>query len=318
MISITNILFYYAKVHDIIKMRANQAKGMKILKTNYIKYLASLLMFGTNGIVAGFISLTGTQTVMIRSGIGGLILLIIFALSCLKSKSRPGFMKSPRELWYILLSGIGMGASWMFLYEAYPRVGVGISSLLYYCGPVIVMALSPVLFGERLTLKRLFGFAAVLCGIVVVTLGDFGDGSGDIIGIVFGLMSAVTYAVMVIFNKRTNEICGIENPALQLAVSFVTASLFVILSGGLNGMTVLPGDILPLLILGVVNTGIGCWLYFTSIGGLNVQTVSVLGYLEPLAAVIFASALPGESLTLSVVIGAVLIIGGAAYSELAG
>ena len=46
-----------------------------------------------------------------------------------------------------------MGISWLFLFEAYRRIGVSIASLGYYCGPVIVMALAPVMFHEKLTLE---------------------------------------------------------------------------------------------------------------------------------------------------------------------
>ena len=56
----------------------------------------------------------------------------------------------------------------MFLYEAYQQIGVSLSSLLYYCGPVIVMILSPIIFREKLTSPKLLGFATVLVGIFLV------------------------------------------------------------------------------------------------------------------------------------------------------
>ena len=61
-----------------------------------------------------------------------------------------------------------MGLSWMFLYEAYQQIGVSLSSLLYYCGPVIVMMLSPMLFHEKLTKPKVIGFAVVIVGVFLV------------------------------------------------------------------------------------------------------------------------------------------------------
>ena len=55
----------------------------------------------------------------------------------------------------------------MCLYEGYVRIGVGMASLLYYCGPVIVMVLSPLLFHERLTRAKLLGFAAVFAAVLL-------------------------------------------------------------------------------------------------------------------------------------------------------
>ena len=51
----------------------------------------------------------------------------------------------------------------------------------------------------------------------------------------------------------------------------------------------IPEDsVLPVVILGLINTGIGCYLYFSSIGKISVQTVAICGYLEPLSAVLFS------------------------------
>ena len=65
----------------------------------------------------------------------------------------------------------------------------------------------------------------------------------------------------------------------------------------------------------LVNTGVGCWLYFSEIARLPVMTVSILGYLEPLAAVLFAVVLLHERLSVFEAVGAVLILAGAAASE---
>ena len=77
-----------------------------------------------------------------------------------------------------------------------------------------------------------------------------------------------------------------------------------------------PEDILPALILGVLNTGFGCYLYFSSIGFLPVQTVAITGYIEPLAAVIFSTLFLKEIMTPIQVLGAVLVLGGAVLGEL--
>lgn len=74
-------------------------------------------------------------------------------------------------------------------------------------------------------------------------------------------------------------------------------------------------SVVPILVLGIVNTGIGCCFYFSSIGKLPVQTVAVCGYLEPLSAVLFASLFLGEKMTALQAVGAVLIIGGAMVGE---
>lgn len=280
------------------------------MKKSYIKYFTALLLFGSNGIVTSFIHLSSYEIVLLRTFIGSVLLIALFFLT----RNKLTFYKHKKDSIFLTLSSIAMGTSWMFLYEAYAQIGVSIASLCYYCGPVIVMALSPILFKEKLTAVKVIGFIAVLAGIFLVN-GNAFDGSGNGWGIFCGLMSALMYSAMVICNKKARRIQGMENATLQLFISFLTVFVFVLFKQGL-AIRLGTEDIIPMLILGLFNTGIGCYFYFSSIGKLPVQTVAICGYLEPLSAVLFSVAFLHERLSLLQIIGAVCIIGGAVFSEL--
>lgn len=278
-------------------------------KKALIKYLSALLLFGLNGIVASHIAMSSYEIVFLRTLIGSVLLIVLFLIS----KGRFHLLRFKRDALFITLSGIAMGTSWMFLYEAYQRIGVAYASLLYYCGPVIVMILSPLIFKERLTKAKIIGFLIVLIGIFLVN-GRL-TGGGNAWGLFCGAMSAVMYCFMVTLNKQSREITGMENSVIQLTVSFLTVAVFV----GFKQAFVIhvPGGAWPwILVLGLVNTGIGCYLYFSPLSRLPVQTVAICGYLEPLSAVVFAAILLGERMTGIQIIGAVCIIGGAMIGEL--
>lgn len=280
------------------------------LNSNYIKYIAALLLFGSNGIVASYIALSSNEIVLLRTLAGSLFLLLIFL--CLHEEVH--IRRYPQDFLYIVVSGIAMGISWMFLFEAYTRVGVGIASLAYYCGPVIVMLVSPLIFREKIHISIILGFISVLLGMICVN-SPFISNGGLSFGHFCGIMSAVMYAVMLIFNKKATKIQGLENSLFQLSTSFVAVAVFTLITQGV-AISIPAESILPLLVLGVVNTGVGCYLYFSSIGGLPVQTVAICGYLEPLSAVVLSAIVLGECLSGIQEIGAVLIIGGAAFGEL--
>ena len=266
-------------------------------------YLAALLLFGSNGIIAAAIALPSSDIVLLRTFLGALTLaatLFITKRHNLQAPSRP------REAAALIVSGAALGASWIFLFRAYQTIGVGISSLLYYCGPIIVMALSPLIFGEKLTGGKIAGFVAVACGAFLIAAQGLG-GNMPIAGIVCGIASAFCYALMVIASKGAPHIEGLENSTLQVSAAFVTA---LIVAASIDWRAV--------AMLGVVNTGIGCLLYFSAVAKLPVQTVAVVGYLEPLSAVVFSAALLGEAITPVRLMGAALIIGGAIFCELAG
>jgi drug/metabolite transporter (DMT)-like permease len=101
---------------------------------------------------------------------------------------------------------------------------------------------------------------------------------------------------------------------VQLFVSFLTAAAYV---GYRQGFTIqIAGeDWIPILILGLLNTGVGCYLYFSSIGHLPVQTVAISGYLEPLSAVVFSVLFLHETMLPGQILGAVFILGGAILGE---
>lgn len=278
------------------------------MKNAFFKYILALLLFGSNGIVASYIDLSSYEIVLLRTLIGSILLISIFLLG----RGKFGFYKNKKDFLFLAVSGIAMGTSWMFLYEAYAQIGVSIASLCYYCGPVIVMILSPLLFKEKLTSAKIVGFLAVLIGIFLVN--GFGAIVANRFGLLCGLASAIMYAFMVIFNKKATAITGLENSVLQLFIAFATVAVLV---GFKQGFDIdIPADsILPIIILGLLNTGIGCYLYFSSIGKISVQTVAICGYLEPLSAVLFSVIFLREKLLPVQIIGAAMIIGGAIVGE---
>ena len=100
-------------------------------KNALLKYLSALLLFGLNGIVASQIAMSSYEIVFLRTMIGSVLLILLFILG----KGRFHLREHRRDSLFIILSGIAMGASWMFLYEAYQQIGVSLASLLYDLNP---------------------------------------------------------------------------------------------------------------------------------------------------------------------------------------
>lgn len=234
-------------------------------------YLAALLLFGSNGIIAAAIALPSSDIVLLRTFLGALSLVTILAITQRHKLQAPS---RPREAAALLLSGAALGASWIFLFRAYQTIGVGVSSLLYYCGPIIVMALSPLIFGEKLTGGKIAGFIAVACGAFLIAAQGLG-GNMPIAGIACGIASAFCYALMVIASKGAPHIEGLENSTLQVSAAFVTALVLTLITQGapsfLSAGVAAGIDWRAVVMLGVVNTGIGCLLYFSAVAKLPVQ-----------------------------------------------
>lgn len=294
---------------------------------SYMYLFAALILFGSNGFVANKISMSSYGIVFWRVAIGLAVLLVIFFVKMRRQSQRSAAQiggladsaelvdfgsPSKKHVAYNFISGIAQGISWLFLFEAYGRAGVGLSTLIYYLGPALVVAVSPIVFGESLTRKKIMCFAAVLVGMLLVN-GHGGSGD-DFTGVIFAVISAVLFAVMLIFNKNATTVRGLMNSVIQLAGALPAALVFAVLKGSLP-VPQSADDLFWILLLGAVNTGIAMFLYLSALGHLSVQTVSVCGYIEPLSALGFSVALLGESLVAVQLLGGFMILAGALFME---
>ena len=297
-----------------------QVKRMNKVNRNkhYINYFAALLLFGSNGFVAEKISMDSYGIVFWRVAVGlAAILIILFIKRRQDQKEQKAAVSlrraCHRHIAYNYISGAAQGISWLFLFEAYSRAGVGLSTLIYYFGPALVMALSPLVFKESFTGKKAVCFAAVLCGMLLV---NKQSGSGnDFTGILFAAISAVFFALMMIFNKKATSVTGISNAMIQLAGALPVTLIFAVFKGGIPVPQSME-DFFLIIIIGAVNTGLGMFLYLSSLGQLSIQTASVCGYIEPLSALGFSVVLLGESMLPIQMLGGAMILAGALFMEM--
>ena len=73
---------------------------------------------------------------------------------------------------------------------------------------------------------------------------------------------------------------------------------------------------LCLLIVGVIHTGVCYCLYFSSLKDLTGQQAAILSYMDPLVAVIISVVVLGESMTISQLVGGILILGFTLWNEI--
>lgn len=274
------------------------------MKRDLLKYILGLLLFGSNGVVASFIHLQSHEIVLLRSLLGGLFLLGLFFLT----GGRFTVRQHKRDTIYVILSGAAMAADWLLLFEAYARIGVSLGMIINYCGPIIVIICSAFFFSENITAKTLLALSAALTGAVLISWQGVQSGI-DMLGLLLAILSAFAYAAMVILNKMSKNVTGMQNATIQLTATCVFVLLYVCIKNGLH-IAVTAESVLPVLWIGIINTGLGCYLYFSSISSMSAQTVSVCGYLEPLSAVLFSVLILHETMLPLQILGGVLILGG--------
>lgn len=279
------------------------------MKRDFGKYIASLLLLGSTGTVAAQINLPSYDVVFWRVLLGSLCVVAF----CLATKRRLTVWRQKRDALFLLLGGVVLAGNWLFLFESYAEIGVGLSIILDYCGPALVILVSPFLYHERLTAPKVLTLAASMTGIVCISSQAL-QGGISMWGIFCSIVAAVFFAGMVLCNKEIKGTDGLAASAAQLVVASVIISGYVLFKGS-NPFAFASSDAWAIVFLGCVNAGLCYALYFPSVRVLPVQTVAICGYLEPLASVLLSVVVLQELLTPLQWLGAVLILGSAIWCE---
>ncbi len=276
--------------------------------------IASMLIFGTIGIFRRYIPVSSAFLAFSRGILGGL-----FLLAFIKLQKKTAREKLPaKTVIGLSVTGAIMGINWILLFEAYNHTTVAVATLCYYMQPTIVVLLSPFLFKEKLTPKKGICAVVAITGMVLVSdvIGGKAAGKGNLSGILFGLCAAVFYSAVVIMNKKISGIDSYQKTIIQLFSAGIVMIPYMLLTGGVGSERFDPLTLILLVIVGIVHTGIAYVLYFGSMDGLKAQSVAIFSYIDPVSALLFSALLLKEPLNVVGIIGAIMIIGSAVFSEM--
>ena len=285
---------------------------MKKVVSPRLLLVLSMTVFGTLGAFVKNISVSSSEIALYRAVMATVILGLFLLITGQKIPLRD----IKKEIPLLLVSGAVMGFNWILLFEAYKYTSVSTATLSYYFAPVIVTAVCPVLFREKLTVKQIICFVMSTVGLVLITgIGGF-SGNRNFIGILFGLSAAVLYATVVLINKFIKNIEGIHRTFLQFLSAAVVLLPYVLLTDGINVLTLDGKGVVNLIIVGVVHTGIAYCLYFPSLKEMAGQEAALLSYIDPLVAVVISVTVLNETITLTQIAGGVLILGFSVLNEI--
>lgn len=273
--------------------------------------IVSMVIYGTIGVFRKFIPLPSSAVALARAGIGAVFLLLFL---CIRRR-RLDLPAIRRNLRFLLPSGVLLGFNWILLFEAYSYTSVAVATLCYYMAPVILILLSPLLFGERLSGRKLLCVAVALVGMVLVS-GVLSSAGGSMKGIILGLVAALFYASIVVLNKQLHGIDGLDRTVVQLLISAIVLIPYVLVTENVSAFSLDGPALFMLAVICIVHTGIAYALYFGTMSFLGAQSLALLSYIDPVVAILCSAFLLGEQILPSAILGAVLIIGALITSEL--
>ena len=277
------------------------------------KILTSMAIFGTVGIFVRFIPMASAAIAFCRGVLGCVFLLLLMAVT----GKKPNLADIKRNSWILAISGAAIGINWILLFEAYRHTTVAIATICYYLAPAFVTLASPLL-GEKLSGKKLGCIGVAMAGMVFVSGVFQGNAGGSLLGVILGVGAAIFYASVILMNKTFSPIGAYDRTLCQLAAASLVIVPYLLLSGGVTSAEMTTLGWVMLGIVGIVHTGFAYALYFGGIGEVNAQTAAILSYLDPVLSILLSALVLRERLDVFSIIGAVLILGSALYSELPG
>ena len=278
---------------------------------------AAASIWGTLGLFAKILYGQGVSfesLVAVRASVGWLAV-ICFLL--VRQGARSLRVKR-RDLAFLLPLGlIGIGAFYLFYFYTVRESTVGTAAILLYSAPAFVVVLAWVFLKERLNAPKVFALVLTVGGIFLV-VGAYEPANLAVSPkvLITGLLSGLTYGLYSIFGR---PLAGRLSPAVILSYALFFGAVLLVAAAipTLDTLAGLSAGLYVLLfMLAVVHTTLAFALYTFGLRHLGAGRAAIVATTEPVVAGILGVTLLGEELTALKVLGALLVLAGAALAQI--
>jgi drug/metabolite transporter (DMT)-like permease len=258
------------------------------------------LLFGLAGLFGKWLTISPLAIVLGR---------VFFASSALglllwlKGRDLRGLLRTETALLAFL--GAVLATHWGAFFQAIRVSSVAVGLLSYSCFPVFTVFLEPLFFRERFDRRSFLAAALCLSGVFLI-VPRFSLADSVYRGVLWGLLSGLTFAVLTVLNRR------LVRSYSSLAIAFfqdLGATLFllpVLMIKGFANPTV--RDLGLLLVLGIVCTAGAHTLFIGGMRYVRAQTASIISSLEPVYGIALAFFLIGERPSFRTLAGGAVIL----------
>jgi drug/metabolite transporter (DMT)-like permease len=236
---------------------------------------------------------------------------VIAAAVLLPWAARQRLLRPTHSQWLALalFSLIHMVGSFVLVSFGEQHVSSSLASLLLATNPLLV-ALLALWFAksERINRPRLIGLLVGLLGLVVLLGFDVGGDGQQWFGVAFLLLAAFGYAVSALLLARPRLTAAPRSGVAAAECAITTVVLLPFALARLPSRLPSPGALASVLALGLVCTALALPLYFALIREVGASRGAVIGYVNPLVAVLLGVIVLHEQVTLATIAGFLLIV----------
>lgn len=266
----------------------------------------AVMLFGFSAVLGQFVD---APAVVIAGGrvIWSSVALLAFSLvkrSSLKLNGKKDYVVA-------LVAGVVLAIHWTTFFQAIQSSSVAIGTITFSAFPLFLTFLEPLFFHEPLRLRNLVTALLLLAG-VGITVPDFSLENQVTLGILWGLVSALAYAVLSLANRylsgryEARTVCLYEQGTA--AVVLLPALIFSRVTWSFQNFA-------GIAAIGLVCTAIAHSLYVAAQRHVKAQTAGIISGLETVYGILFALLFLGEIPRPRELIGGAVILGVAVFSS---
>jgi drug/metabolite transporter, DME family len=278
--------------------------------------LAAASIWGTLGLFAKILYAEGVSfeaLVAFRAVVGFAVVFGFVALTGRVGRLRVG----AGDLVNLIPLGIvSIGAFYLLYFYTVQEAQIGTAAILLYSSPAFVVILARLFLKEALIPSRVVALLLTATGIFLV-VGAYDPAALEVSPLIVltGLGAGLSYGLYSVVGKPlTGRLPPYVIVSYILGVGAVVLVLFAIPTlGTLAGLSA--GTYALLASTAVVHTALTYALYTFGLRRLEAGQAAILATVEPVVAGLLGVAFLSEALTAPKVIGALLVLGGAALAQ---
>lgn len=214
---------------------------------------------------------------------------------------------------WIVLSGVILCVHWVTYFYAIDVSTVAVAMISLFTFPVITAFIEPLMFGDRFSRRTFLNAGLVLAGVALL-VPEFNFENNITRGVVFGLGSAVLFAMRNLMNRKSlKHHDGVSIMMWQNVIVAVALTPWLLVAAGGSGERYVTGwpitgdEWWSMIALGILCTAVGHTLFITCLSHLSVSTASVINCLQPIYGTVLAMFLLDERPDTTTIAGGALI-----------
>ncbi|MBE0426669.1 MAG: EamA family transporter [Nitrospirae bacterium] len=185
-------------------------------------------------------------------------------------------------------------------FYAFKHTTIANAVLTHYTAPVIVAFLAALFLKEIITKRIVISITFASAGLLIM-LNGFSLEGGHTAGIIAGLLSGFAYAIIIIFIR-----IHAKNFNPLVLAFFTNISILIFLAPFIGEFPL--RALWSFLVMGIVHSTIAPILYYKGLQSVTANKAAILGYLEPVCAVLLGFAFLKEIPGINSIFGGLFII----------